>query len=161
VPPVLSGSAVRGGCRPSLVDLTGTGLASYVILHPLSNGANANMGWTVQENDGTGSGAVQTFTFGQKSDVFIDGDFDGDGIRDAAFFHPSTATWNVRRSSRPGDVVQTQVFGLGTDDPTQVGDYDGDGISDFAVYRDGASSNDASHTLILLSRTGTVRDLVT
>src|SRR6185503_19346181 len=55
------------------------------------------------------------------------GDFDGDGVADAAVFRRSTGTWYVRGMS-------STVWGGGADIPVP-GDYDGDMRIDIAVYR--------------------------
>jgi uncharacterized repeat protein (TIGR01451 family) len=73
--------------------------------------------------------------FGQNGDVPLVGDFDGDRKTDFAFFRPtttpSTATWNILKSS--GGTIVRQ-FGL-FDDKLAPADYDGDGTTDFGVWR--------------------------
>ncbi len=152
----------RGSCRLPLFDYTGNGRSSYVLVRNTGGGPSGAVTWTVQANDGTTTGPQQTFVHGIASDSFIDGDFDGDGIKDAAIWRTGgPGQFIIRRSSRPTDAPLTIDFGQTGDDPTQAGDYDGDGIDDVAVYRAGASAGQASHTLIRLSSTGGTRDLVT
>lgn len=151
-------SAIRGNCNTAAFDFTGTGLTSYTVVRD----TGGELTWSVKNNDGGISGTIENFKFGDVSDVLLDGDFDGDGIRDPAVWRADPAgTFIVRRSSRPGDAPLLFEFGQLGDDPRHTGDYDADGISDPAVYRAGALPGEASHTIILLSTTGLIRDLVT
>ena len=151
----------RGTCKLAQFDFTGTGRTSYAVLRNTSGGSAGAVTWFIRSNDGTLTGAQQNFVFGNADDYFVPGDFDGDGIFDAAVWTAATGVLKVRRSSRPLDVPLTLTFGQAGDDPSQVGDYDGDGFDDFAVYRDGLLSGDPSHTLIHFTRGGPDRSLVT
>lgn len=156
--------ATRGHCRRAWADYTGSGRTSYTVVRNTGGGANGDVTWFVKGNDGTAAGPVQSFVFGTATNFFTSGDFDGDGIADAVVWVPGAAgaaAFKVRRSSRPTDVPLIQVMGQTGDNPTHIGDYDGDGIDDFALYRAGSAPGDASHTLIRLSSTGALRDLVT
>jgi len=154
----------RGNCKLAQFDFTGTGRSSYLVVRNTGGGVTGAITWQIQSNDGTTSGAQQSFVFGNASNYFLAGDFDGDGIYDAAVWSPGdtgTAKLMVRRSSRPTDTPLTIIFGQTGDDPTHIGDYDGDGFDDFAVYRTGATTGADAHTLIHLTRGGPDRDLVT
>ena len=61
-------------------------------------------------------------------------DYDGDGITDAAVYHPSTGVWTIRTASSGFATGSTFQWGVTGDVPVP-GDYDGDGIADIAVYR--------------------------
>lgn len=155
----------RGVCQAARFDFTGSGRSSYVTLRNTSGTPGGAMAWTVQDNDGTATGAQQNFVFGVSTDTFTDTDVDGDGIADATYWRMSSglgspAQFVVRRSSRPGAIPLTVDFGLGGDDPTHSGDYDGDGLGDLAVFRPGVGAGAASRTLVRLSN-GTTRNLVT
>lgn len=159
--PVPAVSDVRGRCKETFYDFTGTGLTSYATRVNTGGGPHGAMTWHVRENDGTMVGAVQSFVLGVQSDELLDGDFDGDGIRDATTWRSETGVYTVRRSSRPNDVPLQIRFGQSTDDATHAGDFDGDNVSDFAMYRNGVASGDPSFTRIRLSRDGSVRVIET
>lgn len=132
--PVLTASDVLGTCKKSRFDFTGTGLASY----SLTTDVNGEIQWTIQDNDGSTAGALQLFTFGKSlSDYLMDGDIDGDGIKDPViwrYFGSLEPAYFVRRSSRPNDKIIRVLMGELGNDPIQIGDYDRDGIEDFAVF---------------------------
>ncbi len=153
--------SVRGTCRLAWLDLTGTGRTSYVTVRNTGGGAGGAVTWFVKTNDAVGGGATTSFVHGISTDRFLTGDWDGDGIGDAAVWRPgSPAQFIVRPSSRPTRLL-TQDFGVTGDDPSSVGDYDGDRRSDFVVFRSGATSGAPSRTLIRPSGGGPDRDLVT
>jgi subtilisin-like proprotein convertase family protein len=64
----------------------------------------------------------------QASDLFVPGDFDGNGRDDAGAFRPSTGEW--RASSFAGAIV----WG-GSGDVPVAGDYDANGTTDIAIWR--------------------------
>lgn len=154
-------SATRGTCREVLFDFTGTGLTSYTTVRNTGGGADGVVTWTIRGNDGTGAGPVTSFELGTASNFFLDGDFDGDGIRDPAVWRASDGRLTVRRSSRPGDQPLVLTLGQVGDDPTVAGDFDGDNVTDLAVYRGGTTAGAASFTIIRSSRTGEVRTVTT
>ncbi|MDN5925160.1 MAG: hypothetical protein L0H70_09195, partial [Xanthomonadales bacterium] len=141
-------------------DYTGSGRSSFVVLRKTGGGPNGAVTWFVKDNDGGKTGSASSFVLGDASDSLVDGDFDGDGIADAAACDLPTGACSIRRSSRPG-TPWVVPFGQAGDNVTQVGDYDGDGIDDLAAYRAGASTGQVSHTVVRLTRSGAVRDLVT
>ncbi len=69
--------------------------------------------------------------FGLESDIPAPGDYDGDGLNDAAVFRPSQGIWYVNRTTGG---FQAFTWGLLGDIPVPA-DYDGDGKTDFAVVR--------------------------
>jgi hypothetical protein len=148
----------RGACQAARYDYSGSGRSNYVLVTNASP-AGAKT-WTIQDNDGTPAGAIQSFVLGIGTDSVVDLDVDGDAKTDAAVWTAATGQLLVRRSSRPGQPPLAITFGQTGDDPSHSGDYDGDRIDDFAVYRAGATAGAASHTLVRLSSGGT-RDLVT
>lgn len=152
---------VRGDCQKARMDYTGNGRTSYVTVRNNGGGPTGAITWTVQDNDGTTTGAILSFPFGNASDTFIDADYDGDGITDPAVWVNATPShFTIRRSSRPADVPVTINLGQVGDDPSHAGDYDGDGRDDMAIYRPGATAGADSHTYIQITN-GPLRDLVT
>ena len=80
-----------------------------------------------------GPGSQQTiYGFGQRDDIPLQGDFDGDGKTDFAAFRPDDTTWYIVYSSTQS--LFQMSYG-NSDDVPAVADYDGDGRSDIAVYR--------------------------
>jgi hypothetical protein len=79
------------------------------------------------------------YAWGNRADILVPGDYDGDGIADVAVFRPYDTTcglpggvWFIRNSST-GSTSCVQ-WGNGLDIPVP-GDYDGDGKTDIAVFR--------------------------
>lgn len=156
IPPV---SDTRGRCREIAFDFTGTGRTSYTVVRNTGGGSNGVITWYIRDNDSAAGGAQQEFEHGNAGDVFLDGDHDGDGIRDAVVWTSgSQGVFKIRRSSRPGDAPRYITHGRTGDNPKITGDYDGDNVTDAAAYRLGASAGMDSSVFIRLSRTGEVRD---
>lgn len=150
-----------GTCKLAWLDLTGSGRSSYVVARNTGGGPSGAVTWFVKENNVPAGGATTSFDLGVATDFFVTGDWDGDGISDAAVWRAGNpAQFIVRRSSRPSRLL-TQAFGQTGDDPQHIGDYDGDGRSDFALFRTGAIAGAVSTTLLKLSGGGPDRNLVT
>jgi len=64
--------------------------------------------------------------------VFVDGDYNADGLADLAFYDEATGLWNI--SNLAGVPVAVDVLWGGPGLLPVSGDYDGDGIWDLAVY---------------------------
>lgn len=154
--------ASRGTCKSASFDFTGTGRSDYVTLRNTGGGPSGAVTWFVKSNDGTpGGGAETSFLHGIATDFFVSGDWDGDGISDAAIWRPGApGLYILRLSTRPSRPFALP-FGLTGDDPKIVDDFNGDGITDFAIYRAGATTGAVSHTLIKLSSTFVDRDFIT
>ncbi len=152
---------VRGSCQKARMDFTGSGRSSYVLVRNTGGGATGAVTWMIKENDGTTTGATQSFLLGDASNTFTDLDYDGDGISDAAVWKSGApGVFTIRRSSRPTDAPVVVNMGQTGDDPSHSGDYNGDGFDDLAVHRPGATSGQASHTYVQLTG-GVLRDLIT
>ncbi|MGB7203635.1 MAG: VCBS repeat-containing protein [Pyrinomonadaceae bacterium] len=80
-------------------------------------------------------GAYSTYSLGSSGAIAAPGDFNGNGITDAAVF--SAGTWTYKTS--PTATAQTISFGTAGDVP-YAGDYDGDGTTDAAVFRPSTST---------------------
>ena len=154
-------SVVKGSCQKARMDFTGGGRSSFALLRNTGGGPTGETTWTIQDNNGTPAGAVQSFVLGDASNRFTDADYDGDGIADAVVWKPgATGQFTIRRSSRPTDAPVIVMLGQVGDDPLHAGDYDGDGRDDLAVYRGGATAGQDSHTYVRLLD-GSTRDLIT
>lgn len=153
--------AALGTCKLAWLDLTGSGRSSYVVVRNTGGGVGGAITWFVKDNNAVTGGSTTSFELGIASDFFVTGDWDGDGIGDAAVWRSGNpGQFIIRPSSRPTRLI-TQTFGQTGDDPKHDGDYDGDHRTDFAVYRAGATSGAVSRTLIKLSGGGPDRSLVT
>lgn len=132
----IRGSDVRGSCTPAQYDTDGDGWSDFAVVVP--EDIDSDSRWILRNNDGTASGAISNFAFGDANRTYLMDDFDGDGADDPVVWNRYVdAVFEVRRSSRPGQVmwVHFGTDGALRDDPTQSGDYDGDGVADFAVFR--------------------------
>ncbi|MEO6075612.1 MAG: proprotein convertase P-domain-containing protein [Dokdonella sp.] len=153
--------ASRGICKLARMDFTGRGRSSYVVVRNTGGGPSGDVTWFVKDNNSAAGGADSSFLFGKATDRFLQGDWDGDGLADAAVWRPGTpALFIIRPSSHP-TLLRTLAFGQTGDDPSITDDFDGDGLTDFAVFRAGASTGLASHTLIKLNASGAERDVTT
>lgn len=86
------------------------------------------------------SGAFTAIRWGLASDVLAVGDYDGDGIQDAAVWRPETGIWYILRSSDAGALFVKWGVTIayptgGLPDVPVPADYDGDGQTDIAVWR--------------------------
>ena len=73
---------------------------------------------------------VTTFNWGASGDRPVPGDYDGDGVTDAAVFR--SGVWYIRNSA--DNTVSAVTFGA-SEDKLVPADYNGDGRTDIAVYR--------------------------
>jgi len=77
--------------------------------------------------------AMDDFIYGEpRSATFRQGDFDGDGTKDASVFRPATGQWFTLNSG--SNTVTALQFGQNGDIPID-GDFDGDSRADIAIYR--------------------------
>lgn len=79
------------------------------------------------------NGAMRVIPWGIFSDMASTGDYDGDGLPDAAVRRLPENTNFIRRSS-DGGMLAAKFGIIGVDNPV-MGDFDGDQRTDFAVYR--------------------------
>ena len=98
----------RAQCKTAWLDLTGAGRSSYVLVRNTGGGPTGTITWYVKDNIATGSsaGALTMFEHGIASDFFLTGDWDGDGIGDAAVWRSGTpGQFIVRPSSHPSHLL--------------------------------------------------------
>ena len=97
---------------------------------------------TVSHSSGWGGNGPITFVttvpLGQRGDVPVPGDYDGDGRADLAVYRPTTGVWYIRPSGGAASVaIPFGAAHLG--DVPVPADYDGDGVTDLAVRRMGTA----------------------
>jgi len=78
-------------------------------------------------------GSEYSFVWGDRPDIEVAGDWNGDGKNTAGLFRPSTQTWYLNYDNAGGSEYSF-VWGDGTDIPV-VGDWDNDGKDEVGLYR--------------------------
>lgn len=153
----LRGFVSPGECTRGRDDFTGTGRTSFAVVRD----EGGELRWLILGFDGTGTGQpLLDFLLGTAAtDFVVPGDYDGDGITDAAVWTPDPSNPPgrrivVRRSSRPGDDPLVLPLGVDGDDPTLMADYDGDGVTDPAILRLPAFEPAPGELIRLLSTDG-------
>lgn len=116
------------------LDFDGDGKSDLVVVRNVGGGSNGAIDWII----GLSSGGTKTIGHGIAPDYFTPGDFDGDGITDAAVWRMTLKRFEIRLSTNGS--LRLVALGETSDSPEVVADYDGDGIDDPAVYRS-ASGN--------------------
>jgi hypothetical protein len=75
------------------------------------------------------------FQFGQRGDIPVTGDWDGNGTKTVGIFRPSEGRWYLRNSNSGGPPdAGSFLYGSPGDDPV-VGDWNGDGTDTLGVFR--------------------------
>ena len=107
----------------TLGDYTDAGATTPALFQRNSAG---NLVWFIQ-----GVPPASGISFGSATQsIPFQGDFDGDGKDDLAYFNPSTDTWSIQRTS-----LGFITFPLGTPGSVPiVGDFDGDGVTDEGAF---------------------------
>lgn len=92
--------------------------------------------WRIYMLGGKKADKTQTFAFGERGDVPLSGDFDGDGQTEAAVYRARTGSWLIRFSK---ENVQEVFWSLNLKPEEHyyplTGDFNGDGRSDLAFYK--------------------------
>lgn len=124
---------IRGQLRPlgHRNDFDGDGASEISVLR--QNGANSSTWYILNSLDNS----LTARSLGKAGDINVQGDYDGDGVTDAAVFTPANGNWEISRSAT-GETVNYR-FGQQGDVP-MVGDYDGDGRNDITVFRPSAGA---------------------
>lgn len=131
---------------PANYDLNAAGISAYAVFRPYESnlyfqGGGSPNTTTVQAWGPPNGGPVTNLVtnryslceVGKSIYVRVEGDFDGDGKPDFAFWRPRDGTWYIVPSSNPV-ASYVQQWGLPGDIPVAA-DYDGDGKTDLAVWR--------------------------
>ncbi len=133
---VMTPGDVNVGTQPrkATCDMNGDGRSDFVVVRA-AGGAGSQLTWYTKINGGSPDTPRD---WGVNSDIFLCGDYDGDGRSDVTIFRQTTGTFYILQSATL--TLRTDQLGQSGDDPTIVGDYDGDGKDDPAVYREGPQS---------------------
>jgi hypothetical protein len=101
--------------------------------------AGAASTWMLS-NDVHGGGALIDFGFGQPGDIFLSGDWNGDGTDTPGLFRPAGGAWMLSNSTTGEGPLVTFAWGSSGDLPF-VGDWDGDGTDTVGLLHpiDGAN----------------------
>lgn len=133
---LLPSSALAYG--PANCDFDNDGEADLTIVR--QDVPNNKLDWWIRLSN---TGTVLTFPWGLAADFappnrMMCGDFDGDGLDDAAVWRSDAqATFWIRQT---GGGALNIPFGITNDLPSVINDFDGDGADDLAIYRQGAQS---------------------
>jgi hypothetical protein len=103
-------------------------------------GASAASTW-ILSNDVHGGGTPITFGFGQPGDVFLSGDWNGDGTDTPGVFRPASALWILSNSTTGDGPLITFTWGASGDAPL-TGDWNGDGTDTVGLFRRIDGGND-------------------
>lgn len=113
-------------------DFNADGATDLGVIRPMASPSPSL--WSASVSPAYSSTPSVTINHGTSGDLTAPGDYDGDGITDAAVFRPSNGNWIIL-SSYTGTTTTTQ-FGQSGDKPVAA-DYDGDNKTDIAVFRPG------------------------
>ncbi len=120
-----------GDGRPQVLacDLTGTHVD-----HPVTFRDGT---WHGESGSGLRESQTSAFTFGDKGDLAVCGDWDGDGKDGIGVFRRSTGTWYLRNSASAGVSSIKLHYGGASNDRAVAGDWDKDGRDEPGVFRSG------------------------
>jgi hypothetical protein len=98
-------------------------------------------GSTVAERSSASGGAsadvrTEAFEYGTGGDLYVAGDWNGDGVDGIGVYRPSATKWYLRNGNGAGDADHTITWGLTAAQPL-TGDFNGDGHTDIGVVRGG------------------------
>jgi len=117
----LSPRIVTPNTTPARFDFDGDGKSDVSVFRPASGN------WYFS---GSGSGSLNSVTFGQNGDKPVAADYDGDSKTDIAVYRGGV--WYLIKSS--SNAFAAINFGASNDIPAPA-DFDGDSKADFAVFR--------------------------
>ena len=128
-------TASTAGDFPIPGDYMGDSKTDFAVGH--DNGDGTISMW-IKQSDGTNNPATpqNVIRWGLTSDLYVPGDYDGDGKTDLAIVRSNGTNleWWIEWSSDHSDHVS--VWGLPSDLQNAVqGDYDGDGKTDIGIWR--------------------------
>jgi hypothetical protein len=139
----------QGGDTALFGDYNGDGYADFTIYR--AEGTSQRI-WTLFGSADLLNQTFRTEVFGSTTDLFVPGDYDGDGKTDLAVtrFVGTAIRWIYKPSS--GAPVAFINWGLNATDLEVHGDYDGDGTTDLAIWRN--SGTLAGYYIVRLSGGG-------
>lgn len=119
-------------CTPLAGDWDGDGDDTIGVFCPLpSDPLHGNI--YLRNTNTSGPNDIPVFGFGESTDAFVVGDWDGDGKDSVSAFRPSTAQWFLKNSV--GDWMWQSEFYYGRPNwKPLVGDWNNDGIDTVGVY---------------------------
>lgn len=123
------------GDRPAPGDFDGDGKMDFCVMRDIATtvGPVFQNRFILWRSSDLG---IEYIDWGTSDDLYIPGDYDGDGMDDFAVARDNAGTieWYILERDGGGTGASPLLWGLNIDAPAP-GDYDGDGITDLAAWR--------------------------
>jgi hypothetical protein len=133
---IQNAGAIYQSDRPTACDFNGDGMSDYAVVRSDTTNSLAYLFIRYTNSDGRPGDFAQVVPLASGStDLFLNGDFDGDRLADIGLFRETWAGvswWHNRHSSNLN--IESTVWGVTGDIPVAT-DIDGDGKGDRTVFR--------------------------
>lgn len=127
---------------PVVGDYDGDGISDFAVFRPSTQMWYVRNSTASDFNSSDKDGIQRMYMGGTETLIPVPGDYNGDGITDAAVFDAEKGTWKIYNSpgdkvnfnSPESDGIQHIALGYDLNDIPVNDDFDGDGIDDVAVW---------------------------